>query len=273
MRQDDSSEFVGRPIPSAAPKPVVLEKKPVVGIDVRQIFNPQRRNRCVFRYVDANDDVSVLIGGSLFKSQTPGYGVTIGIDAGRFGVPSIGLSIRVNKGNKKVPVSKNPDEYFQYDIKYRAGIQIDGSSVIEALEIDRPSDHDVNDATYDTEVMDNFPKDQARAREETMFILFTAKSAKISPFEEVWLEGLDSDVREGLTSLFTNVGHHMVMIWMVTHPDLRTAYDEWARFLVDAVASGRPAMWQYLLDDMKTPNWRIDTNPHIKNIANGMYVQ
>ena len=269
-RQGNSSTFVGQPIPSAAPEPDTHMIQ-VDQYDCRNIINPERRSRCVFKYEDAGGKSTAPIG-NIWLAKNPGWSVHLIIDAGRYGAAKVSLIFRVNKGNKTAPVARNPDSYFEFDVTWRAGILIDGQAAMSSFEgyaVMDDSERRCDD--YDSDIVCSCPGEQLYKLDQLVGLHMICNSAKVSRMESAWLEGLDDYVKEGLEALLSGFGAHKMTIYMVAYPDLATAQRNWIGPMKDAVVSGYSAFWQYRKADGK-PNFSINDTEEIHVFNNGMYV-
>lgn len=269
-RQGNSSTFVGQPIPSAAPEPDT-DMIEVDQYDCRNIINPGRRCRCVFKYEDADGKSTAPIG-NIWQAKNPGYSVQMLIDAGRYGAAKVSLIFRVNKGDKTAPVARNPDSYFEFDVTWRAGILIDGQAAMSSFEGYAVVDDSENTwDDYDSDIVCSCPEEQTYKLDQLVGLQMTCNSAKVSRMESAWLEGLDDYVKEGLEALLSGFGAHKMTIYMVAYPDLATAQRNWIGPMKDAVLSGYSAFWQYRKADGE-PNFSIEDTEEIHVFNKKMYV-
>lgn len=265
-RREESVTFIEKTIPSATSDTI----KEAEEYDCRKIVNPERRLRCAFKYEDA-DGNSIFPIGNLWHVEYKGWSIHLVVDAGRWGSASLSLIVRLNKGKKDVPLSKDPKDYFEFEVTWRVGVSIDGRKVIETLAVDRAMRRS-RAPPYNVDIVDSCPQGQLHKLERLAGIVFKCNSAKVSRIEETWLEGLDDRIKDGLKNLFLRNGTHTMTIWFLPYPDVDTAIKDWADELESSVTSGFSAFWQYKTTDNE-PNFSIEHTKPIRTFNKEMYVK
>ena len=267
-RQGSGSTFTTpRTIPSAAPDSDD-EMDDAKEFDFRDIVNPNRRFRCMFRYEDASGQSTKSLG-SLSSQTRKGVVLTLAIDAGRYGAPQISLAVGINEGDEPIPKAQLNGEYSERTVTWRAGVVIEGQKIIETLNILAVKDYAHDERIHDKRVVDSCPKQHL---DKLVAITMKCNSARVTRLEPSFLEGLDAELKEGLEALFTGVGTHTVTFWFKAFPDTPTALKEWGSHLENAVMSDLPSFRQYLGAD-GLPVYEIDDIEPISTFQRGMYVE
>ena len=262
-----TSTFVGQLIPSANPTPIDMRRDTATRpLDCKSIINP-RRTYCAFRYEDDNGGSTGTVGN--LWAATKGWSCQISVDAGRYGAPKITLHLRVNKGNKALPLSQNASEYFQCDVTWRAGITIDQQPVIEALRSDVMMRFaETQQFPYNSSITDSCPEKRQSRLPNVIAMQMTCHSTKTDQIEDEWLEGLPDHER----ALLWNTGTHNVTLWFEASPSSQLAYHNWIRHLDFAVNSKQRAFWKYLNAEGR-PEYEIRKVDPIHTFNDGMYVK
>lgn len=270
-RQGSMASFVGQPVVSAAPVPIVATRE-VDRFNCRNIINPDRRIPCAFKFEDADGDSTAVIG-DLWSMKRIGWSVWAEIDAGRYGAPHVSLIFRVNKGNKRAAVTTQLGGYYEFDITWRAGIQVDDQLVVEDLRVHEVISYvDSGEPPYDSGIFDSCPREQDHKLQKLAAITMKCNSARVSTIEDAWLEGLDDTIKNGIKAMFHGIGTHEMTIWFLAYPNMDATYDRWAAELVNFVEDRKSAFWQYKTPE-NVPNFDIDENQPINTFNKAMYVK
>ena len=264
---EDASLEVVHQTPSAAPKPdeaMEVQEK----LDCRAIINP-KNFKCFFKYQDTLGRAAPIVGDLSSKANN-GFSATVEVDGGRFGSPMVSLGLRVNKGDKKVPVSSKSDQYHECRATWRAGITIEDLKVIREMTC-RPivALSGSTDPLYEPTIVDSCPPAQLQ---RLMGINFVSTYAELSPVGQDWFKGLHPDVENTLNELFFGVGTHRMTMWFYAFPDANAAYVDWGRHLEAAAKPDFCAFWQYL-DKNNQPNYSIERMEPISRFADAMYAR
>ncbi len=104
-----------------------------------------------------------------------------------------------------------------------------------------------------------------------MGITLSCNSAKVSPVEEAWFQGLDDNVRNGLIQMFLGIGKHKMTIWCFVYPTFDFAMKDWGNEPENFITGGHQSFWQYRTEKGE-PNFMLDQTEPIKTFNKGMYV-
>ena len=163
-------------------------------------------------------------------------------------------------------------EYHEFDITWRASISIDGQNVIDALRIHRVMNYSQSRTPpYHSGIVDSCPEQQRDKLERLVGITLLCNSAKVSPVEEAWFQGLDDDVRNGLTRMFLGLGKHKMTIWFFAYPTFDVAIKNWGNELQNFVTGGHQSFWQYRTGKGE-PKFKLEEAEPIMTFNKGMYV-
>lgn len=267
-RQSEGAKFITpRTIPSAAPDSDD-EMDNAKEFDFRDIANPHRRTRCMWRYEDADGESTNPLG-NLSSSTPSGVFFSVSIEAGRYGAAKVSLVVGVNRGTKQMDQARKAGEYSEIEATWRAGIVIEDRKVIETLNVLCVKDFAQDEKIHDKRVVDSCPQHNY---EKLAAITMKCNSARVPSYHDGWLDGLDTEVQEGINKLFRGQGAHRMTFWFIIHPNMSKAMQNWGSHLENAVNSNLPSYWQYMAEDGQ-PIYEIDEIEPISTFQKGMYVR
>ena len=223
---------------------------------------------------------AVEIGGTEMMgdpfSKTPGWDVTLTIDPGRTGQPSMGLNFRFAKDGTD---SRGNDGYNTFAVGWEPGVQVGGKWMMEDLHVElakSPSHEIMKAITYPPAVQTLCKKQKDEDRLYCM--TFRSNVHKSSPMETGWATNLKGNdwiaPYHGLERMYAadqDPSYDVTVWFMAPTVHINNFSAGVLRPLVDAVQDHTPPFHQYLdEDDQPMINFNVAT---VKEIGNGMYVR
>ena len=130
---------------------IVEEVNELANVSRREIENPARHQECSLAVWPRNASPDMVKPiGSPFTAATLGWSVNVSVDAGRYGLPQIALTFRVNKPRKdkkgvftnvmKENVTNKAGDFHQFEAIWRPGVRVQSAFNIDNVETAKRTD-------------------------------------------------------------------------------------------------------------------------------------
>ena len=230
-------------------------------IDFTAILNPRKKPKCVFRI-----DNGPIIGNPFAHPDR--CAVSLNIDGGRFGQPSLGLEIKITRldpHGKPIPNAATVTE----DVKWYPGVKMFDQYMMEHLKYADVTQLRGNAKVWPQEILAKLPKGHHEPNLLCVAFQSNSHATHVSTLN-TW-DGINEKTRNGLSQLFSTSGSYQITIWFVGKglPRGLEFVPNCFGFFVRAYQQRLPPLHQYMAADGK-PNLSLDMDP-ILEFRNGMY--
>lgn len=237
---------------------------PLPDLDRIDISNPEARRWCAIQVQSAASSVEGPIIGNAF-GPTLGYTAMVEIEAGRYGLPQVILSCRINKPRKSrksgksvfsQPVSKNPQEYYEFAAIWRPGVKtnVDGQFMIDDMHIQPVRDSALGQHPHKQAIIDMCPLGNGKktAVGRIIAITFLAHATRVGTLRPEYWEDLPLEVSSTFDQLYPQHESLKITLWLKVFPNPKAAFQDWGRFLQTQVNMHIPPFGHHELSDGTT---------------------
>ncbi|KAK4696774.1 hypothetical protein P7C71_g1212, partial [Lecanoromycetidae sp. Uapishka_2] len=230
------------------------------------IENPKKSTNCAIQVGRTSQPA-----GSPFQALQ-GWNCKVSLDGGKFGKPSIGLSISINKGDKTDRIADAANHKRFWAVGWEPGVKVGNDWMIESM-----SWHFVGSQegqAYPAALRRlNVEEHKENLNERLVYLRLTCNGHKTSQYKEPWSEGLDEDTRETFRTLYRPSGQYEINIWFINPFGSRRQLSNCCLGMFrDALVKRLPPLHQYK-DSSGKPLLDFEYPTPIVEFCKGMYLR